>query len=115
MTHKFAEYMQAKFPEWDVDCEYNRYQNVPKVLPTDEKVPLDDENGRTVFPDIIVHRRNKRQNLLVIEAKKSLSPHYEEDMKKLRLFKQPEPYGYLFAVFAVFVTGDAPWIDFKPI
>lgn len=24
IAHKFAEYLQKQFPDWNVDCEYNR-------------------------------------------------------------------------------------------
>jgi hypothetical protein len=32
ITHKFAEHLQRKFPEWNVDCEYNRDYHDPKRL-----------------------------------------------------------------------------------
>jgi hypothetical protein len=80
LTHRLALYLGQEFPEWDVDCEYNRKGDVPKVVATLPLNPTqDDEHARTVFPDIIVHHRGTRDNLLVIEAKKSSNP--EGDLK----------------------------------
>jgi hypothetical protein len=28
ITHKLAEYLQKEFPEYKVDCEYNRYKKL---------------------------------------------------------------------------------------
>ena len=62
ITHKLAEYLQREFSDWNVDCEYNRLGAAIKRLPAPEAIGSDDEDGRTIFPDIIVHRRNiKRQ------------------------------------------------------
>ena len=74
LTHKLAECLQIEFDEYDVDCEYNRRGSEVKRL---ERLlfrgaPCNDLNARTVYPDIIVHRRDQDDdNLLVIEAKKS--------------------------------------------
>src|SRR5262245_2039023 len=85
ITHKFAEYLQIRFPQLNVDCEYNR--NVEKgefaskeliilqemrdkeINKTENKT--DEEFLLTVstYPDIIIHRRTKNdENLLVIEV-----------------------------------------------
>ena len=48
ITHKLAEYLQRLFPEWHVDCEYNRRgENHSKDLPAQE----------TSYPDIIIHKK----------------------------------------------------------
>jgi hypothetical protein len=111
MTHKFAEHLQRQFPDWNVDCEYNRNGSIPKkLLPmTDLRVSPADEDGHTVFPDIIVHRRKEttasgqRPNLLVIEAKKS-SNKDDSDRQKLEAFGSDEHYVYSFSVALRFVT-----------
>ena len=59
LTHKLAEQLQLVFPDWDVDCEYNRIVDGVKRLPKPEHVETNDTQGRTIFPDIIVHRRAK--------------------------------------------------------
>jgi hypothetical protein len=111
MTHKFAEHLQRQFPDWNVDCEYNRNGSVPKRLQpmTDLCVSLADEYGHTVFPDIIVHRRTEttasgqRPNLLVIEAKKS-SNKDDSDREKLEAFGSDEHFSYSFSVALRFLT-----------
>lgn len=32
ITHKLAEYLQQHLPEFNVDCEYNRYQDYKKRI-----------------------------------------------------------------------------------
>ena len=76
MTAKIAAYLQTEFRDlWDVDCEYNRDgEHLPeRVYHLVHQISNDDEFGRTVYPDIIVHRRGKRvhgehRNLLVIDG-----------------------------------------------
>ena len=72
MTHKLAEYLQQLFPDWNVDCEYNRNGHEPKIVELEKETP--DEEGTLVstYPNIIVHERGSNDhNILVIEAKKS--------------------------------------------
>jgi hypothetical protein len=66
ITHRLAMYMQARIEGWDVDAEYNRNHDDPKVIPPLKEILSDDTEGTTVYPDIIVHRRNTNENLLVI-------------------------------------------------
>jgi hypothetical protein len=91
LTHRLAMYLQEEFREWDVDCEYNRSGEVPKVVARLALSPTqDDEHARTVFPDIIVHHRRLQDNLLVIEAKKSSNREREDkDHVKLTAYSQP--------------------------
>lgn len=63
ITHKIAEYLQAEFNDWHVDCEYNRDGNDVK------KLIYKDGNGHKINPDVIVHKRGKKENLLVLEIK----------------------------------------------
>ena len=84
------------FDDWNVDCEYNRQQantkqleflKVVRKILKDEKVRLkpDDTTSKSVFPDIIVHRRNTDENLLVIEMKKTTNQLREDfDFEKER-------------------------------
>ena len=113
ITHKFAEHLQREFPEWDVDCEYNRDHDDPKrlELPSRHDISSDDLNGKTVFPDIIVHRRGTDENIVVIEVKKSTNPESDEwDMRKLEAFRNQ--LGYRVALFFRFRTGTAE-LDFE--
>ena len=106
ITHKLAEYLQVEFEGWNVDCEYNRIKDLPKMLSiSKQKIESDDEKATTVYPDIIVHKRGKQENLLVIEAKKVPcdSKDRDYDIRKLKAFK--EQLGYDFAVFLE-IDGD---------
>ena len=101
ITHWLATYLQGDFPEWNVDCEYNRNELDPKRIPIDPvQITGDDTRGRTVYPDIIVHHRGRKgegANLLVIEAKKLWtgdSP--DEDRRKLEEFGRSEDFAYFF-------------------
>ena len=106
ITHKFAEHLQLEFPEWNVDCEYNRDNDDPKrlALPPRHDINSDDIDAKTVFPDIIIHQRVTDQNIAVIEVKKSTNPEGDEwDMRKLAAFK--DQLGYRVALFFLFRTG----------
>jgi hypothetical protein len=121
ITHKFAEYLQKQFPGWHVDCEYNRDEHGGKKLVAAPRGPIDaeDEYGRTVFPDIIIHRRgHNKKNLLVIEAKKGPGhPERDEwDKQKLEAFMLPR-LSYRFALFVRFSTGKnraEPVLEWQP-
>ncbi|CAE6858228.1 hypothetical protein R69749_06317 [Paraburkholderia domus] len=99
ITFRFAMYLQSHFPGWTVDCEYNRDGTEPKRLGHLELYPhSDDDEAKTVFPDVIVHRRGTRQNHLVLEFKKSTSRVDRQiDLRKLRGYKQQ--LGYEHALF----------------
>jgi hypothetical protein len=105
ITHWFACYLQHEFPEWDVDCEYNRHMDETKRLKLVSKdVKTDDTLGQTVYPDIIVHKRRTDQNLLVIEVKKSTSTVKDDnDIQKLIAFKRE--LGYVNTLFLKIHTG----------
>ena len=63
LCHRFAVYLEPLFPSWTVDCEYNRNLNRPKTL--------DRDGLDKTIPDVIIHRRNRPENLCVFEVKKS--------------------------------------------
>lgn len=109
VTHKLAEYIQLQFQEYHVDCEYNRmpgetierpYINKKLNLPIDS-IETNDTKAKTVFPDIVVHRRgDNMMNLLVIEAKKVGVCGESFDRDKLAAYKRE--LGYSFAAFILF-------------
>ena len=78
ITGRLADHLRPHFPEWDVDCEYNRDDHGIKRV-----------DGNIVVPDIIVHHRGTPDNLLVIEVKKSntRAPD-EEDIAKLHSYRE---------------------------
>lgn len=94
LTHKLAEHLQAVFPSWNVDCEYNRLGQMVKRLPRAEETTTDDTEGRSIFPDIIVHKRGANQNLLVIEAKKTTNQLTGDVEKLCGLTAQSGSYAY---------------------
>ena len=76
ITHKFAEHLQRRFPDWHVDCEYDRDGHDVKRLTLAGRfnIKCDDVSATTVYPDIIIHSRGTCENLAVIEVKKSTNP-----------------------------------------
>jgi len=101
ITHKLAVYLQQNFPEFNVDCEYNRLEDkVKKIELPKDKINWDDTEAKTVFPDIIIHKRGiQEDNLLVIEVKKSSNINSGDfDRMKLHTFLQ-EPYSYAYGLF----------------
>lgn len=125
ISHKFAEYLQQEFPEWNVDCEYNRdlHGNIKKIdewrSNNLEEPSADDTDAKTVYPDIIIHHRNSRNNLLVIEIKKSSnSDQGEVDIEKLKMFIEENGglnYHYgLFINFKVDGVSDIKSLKWLP-
>ncbi|MFQ5852201.1 MAG: hypothetical protein ACE5JU_16660 [Candidatus Binatia bacterium] len=104
ISHRLALYLEEEFPDWDVDCEYNRDRHEPKRLHLDpEPVRSDDTQGTTVYPDIIVHARGEPRNLLAIEIKKSNGGSGEKDFRKLLGLRYE--LGYHCGLFLRFNTG----------
>ncbi|TDP83889.1 hypothetical protein C7957_14314 [Halanaerobium saccharolyticum] len=106
LTHRLGMYLQNLFEYWDVDCEYNRDGNKPKRINWDiepEEIESTDTQGKTVYPDIIIHQRGKQStiNLAVIEVKKTDNFSRSEvikDIKKLIEYKNSH-LNYEFACF----------------
>lgn len=118
IAHKLAEYLQQIFPEYHVDCEYNRdveqHSGLKKVNILKERYEaIKDKvvNGLSidvsVFPDIIIHRRGTNKfNLLVIELKKSTNTDNEArdfDIEKLHSFTDQSKRNTLKYDFGVFL------------
>jgi len=113
MTHKLAEYIQKKFPEYNVDCEYNRMKKDENMNDSEyfskklglSKKQIDsyDTDATTVYPDIIIHDRgNNKHNLLVIEVKKDSSSTQEAedfDIKKIKAYIKDKKLGYDYGLF----------------
>jgi hypothetical protein len=110
-------YLQSELPAYHIDCEYNRDGIDPKRIRHLALYPdAEDTNARTVYPDIIAHRRGTRDNFLVIEIKKSSNTEPREtDLAKLRGYRAT--LGYQHALFVELSSGDEPgvlaaqWID----
>jgi hypothetical protein len=106
ITHKLAEHLQHYFYSYNVDCEYNRNINELDSL---KKIRI-SKTEKSVFPDIIVHKRGKNdKNLLIVELKKSTSSEsLDYDYLKLMSYTQqntPNTLNYQFGVFIKIFTG----------
>ena len=109
ITHKLAEHLQREFPEWHVDCEYNRVGRETKRLVVNVGKPEpDDLEAKTVFPDIIVHHRTTPENLLVIEVKKATGRDDTSDIEKLKRFTKVREYRYEYGLLLKLRHNDTP-------
>lgn len=114
ISHKLAEYLQQEFDDWNVDCEYNRDQHSDikrisnwKSECLNEPPKTDDLDAKTVYPDIIIHHRNTRNNLLLLEIKKSSNTDEGKcDIEKLKMFIKD--LNYHFGLFINFKIGETP-------
>jgi len=109
ITHKLAEYLQREFPGWHVDCEYNRCEGDPKRIRLNSsqkelcdlfpEIKPDDLEAKTVFPDIIIHKRKTDRNLVIIEVKKTNGQEDTKDIDKIEAFIKEEAYQYRYGLF----------------
>jgi hypothetical protein len=108
ITYLMARYLASELPQFHVDCEYNRDGIDPKKLRYFALHPDEEDTfARTVFPDIIVHRRGTKDNYLVVEVKKTTNPDSREiDFDKLAGYKAQ--LGYKYALFLELATGKKP-------
>jgi hypothetical protein len=107
ITHKLAEHLQRNFPCFDVDCEYNKdtvegcVKKIISDIPKDT-IEWEDTKSKTVYPDIIIHKRGKCEcNILVIEAKKARNTPHDFDKMKLIAYTKGK-LNYQFGLFLVF-------------
>ena len=115
VTHKLAEYLQEQFPEFNVDCEYNRYRNYIKRIRNEQdrsnaisnlsdielaKLIWENKDADTIYPDIIVHNRGTQDNnILIIEVKKTSNRDTGDfDKEKIKELMN-RPYNYKFGLF----------------
>jgi hypothetical protein len=90
LTHRLAVYLESRFAGWDVDCDYNRLGERRLRLPKGSIVSTDDDIGKSVYPDIVVHRRMVPENLLAIEVRKAANHQPpDHDRHKLRAMTDP--------------------------
>ncbi|UEP40329.1 hypothetical protein [Burkholderia sp. B21-005] len=95
ISHRLAVHLASQFPDFDVDCEYNRDGfDVKRLALSQREVRDDDVEAVTVFPDIVVHKRGSNEsNLLVVEIKKiSSNVGSSYDLKKLEAFRRQLGY-----------------------
>jgi hypothetical protein len=105
ITFLIGRYLAVELPNFDIDCEYNRDGVDPKKighlnLHADEE----DTEARTVFPDIIAHRRNSKDNYLVVEVKKTTN-HVPREVDFTKLAGYKRDLSYRHAVFIELTAG----------
>ncbi|MCL4546216.1 MAG: hypothetical protein M1576_00530, partial [Deltaproteobacteria bacterium] len=117
ITHRLAIYLEDEFPDYNVDCEYNRegadikrireiFNNNNNISQTYISITDKDGNTKSVFPDIIIHHRGTNDNFIVIEAKKTTN-NCEYDEEKLKAYKTDLKYKHAFFIkFPVAVKKD---------
>ena len=90
LTHRLAVCLENQFAGWEVDCDYSRLGERTLRLPKGSIVSTDDHLGKSVYPDIVVHRREIPNNLLAIEVRKETNHQPpEHDRHKLRGLTDP--------------------------
>jgi hypothetical protein len=90
LTHRLAVQFEKQFPGWEVDCEYDRLGERTLRLPHGSIVSTDDHLAKSIYPDIVVHRREVPNNLLAVEVRKSTNHQpLGHDRHKLRALTDP--------------------------
>ena len=104
LTHRLAVQVEKQFPGWEIDCDYNRLGERTLRLPKGSIVSTDDDIGKSIFPDIVVHQRAIPNNLLAIEVRKATNHQPpEHDQHKLRALTDPHLwFAYRIGVFLTF-------------
>lgn len=106
ISFRLAIHLQMLFPNWDVDCEYNCWESSGKrmnhIITTTNTAATE---ARTIYPDIVIHKRGTSQNLAAIEISKSTNDFGKhQDIKKLKAYKAQ--IGYAYAVLLTIGVDD---------
>lgn len=116
IAQRFALWLQNEFPDWDIDCEYDQIvdhinqtakKKVAGLLMIRQKNGgfrhLSEPSNKKVIPDIIIHHRGYRENLVAIEIKTSNdNEEIEFDKEKLTAYRMYEPLQYRYSLFVRF-------------
>lgn len=85
LTHRLAVHLEKQFPNFTVDCDFDRLGPRTLNLPHGSIVSTDDHLGKSIYPDIVVHQREIPDNLLAIELRRAGNHQpVEHDRQKLR-------------------------------
>jgi hypothetical protein len=90
LTHRLALHVERQFPDFEVDCDFDRLGPRTLNMPRGSIVSTDDHLGKSIYPDVVVHQRSVPNNLIAIEVRKT-SNHQpvEHDRQKLRALTDP--------------------------
>jgi hypothetical protein len=83
-------FLKPRYPGWHCDAEYNRHGLEMKIADHEGQV-------RMIRPDVVVHRRQTDENLLVVEMKMARNGEEENDIWKLRALTSPHG-GYHYSL-----------------
>ena len=106
INHRFAFYLENNLRKYtcscayfQVDLEYNRYFGRPK-----------EHNGDNIRPDILIHKRQgktpNKDNLLVIEAKKTVISKEDNDLVKQLMSDKKKKYLYQYGLTVVYCNNN---------
>ena len=120
LTHRLAVYVEQQFRNFEVDCDFDRLGPRTLNLPHGSIVSTDDHLGKSIYPDIVVHRRAVPSNLIAVEVRKA-SNHQpvEHDRHKLRAMTDPHVWfaygiGVLVTLGKNNVTASEVYVSGKP-
>jgi hypothetical protein len=103
LAHRLAVQIEKQFSGWDVDCDYNRLGARTLRLPKGTIVSTDDALGKSIYPDIVVHRRAVPLNLLAVEVRKAAN-HQPADHDRHKLKALTDPHLWFAYGAGVLVT-----------
>lgn len=101
IAHRLAIYIEKQFSDFHVDCEYNRETSNPKKVSSEN-----NEDPKSVFPDIIVHIRGTDTNILAIEVKKTSNSKATDDHDNQKLKRYHSELNYMYTSYIVVDTTD---------
>ena len=105
LTHRLAVCLERQYPGWEVDCDYNRLGERTLRLPHGTVVSTDDTLGKSIYPDIVVHRRAIPHNLFAIEVRKASNyQSVEHDRQKLKAMTDPHVW-FAYALGVLLTLG----------
>jgi hypothetical protein len=105
LTHRLAVQLEKQFPDFDVDCDFDRLGQRTLQLPHGSIVSTDDHLGKSIYPDIVVHQRKVPNNLLAIEVRKTGNHQpVEHDRHKLRALTDPHIW-FAYGIGAMVTLG----------
>src|SRR4051794_31473572 len=103
LTHRLAVQVEKQFPGWEVDCDYNRLGDRTLRMPKGSTVSTDDDIGKSIFPDIVVHQREIPNNLLAIEVRKE-SNHQPPEHDQHKLHGLTDPHLWFAYRIGIYLT-----------
>lgn len=105
LTHRLAVYVERQFPDFNVDCDFDRLGPRTLKLPHGSIVSTDDHLGKSVYPDIVVHQRAVPNNLIAIEVRKAFNHQpVEHDRQKLRALTDPH-FWFAYSIGVLVILG----------